>query len=387
MSWGKAMNSDLAGLLVVSVEQAVAAPYLSCRLADAGARVIKIERPEGDFARQYDHLVHGESAYFVWLNRGKESVCLDLKNEQDRDVLRGLIAKADVFIQNLAPGVIDRLGFAMDELRAAHPRLITCSISGYGDNGPFSDLKAYDLLVQAESGLSGITGNAHGSARVGVSVCDIAAGMTATNAVLQALYARMQTGEGRHIAVSLYHALSDWMNVPYLQFAYGGKVPARTGLSHPTIAPYGSYLCSDGKSILFSVQNEREWIAFCRDTCSRPDLAADPRFDSNSNRVKNRAALEEAIIPIFASRSRDELVDALRDARIAYGRVSSLEDVAVHPQNRYVTVDTPSGAVRMLAPGALINGELPALGSVPGLGADTDRVIAEFDLVRPASRP
>ncbi len=247
------MKKDLDGLLVVSVEQAVAAPYLSGKLADAGARVIKVERPDGDFAREYDHLVHGESAYFVWLNRGKESLCLDLKLDADRQVLAAIVAEADIFIQNLAPGVIDRLGFGVDDLRKRHPRLITCSISGYGDEGPLRDLKAYDLLVQAESGLSAITGNEHGSARVGVSVCDIAAGMTATQAVMQALYARTITGEGRHIAVSLYHALSDWMNVPYLQFVYGGKVPERSGLRHPTIAPYGAYVCSDGKSILFAL--------------------------------------------------------------------------------------------------------------------------------------
>lgn len=377
------MNSDLDGLLVVSVEQAVAAPYLSCKLADAGARVIKVERPEGDFAREYDHLVHGESAYFVWLNRGKESICLDLKLEQDRNVLAGMIAKADVFIQNLAPGVIDRLGFAMEDLRRTYPRLITCSISGYGDEGPLRDLKAYDLLVQAESGLSAITGNEHGSARVGVSVCDIAAGMTAVQAVLQALYARTITGQGRHVSVSLYHALSDWMNVPYLQYAYGGQVPQRNGLSHPTIAPYGAYACRDGKSLLLSIQNEREWSTLC-EALGRPDIAADPRFNSNSNRVRNRKALDAEIIPVFAAMERDRAADLLRAARIAYGRISTLEDVASHPQNRYVTVDTPTGPVRMLAPGALIDGRSQALGGVPALGVDTSRLRAEFGPVATA---
>ena len=265
------MQHDLEGILVVSVEQAVAAPYLSSRLADAGARVIKVERPEGDFARGYDSLVHGESAYFVWLNRGKESICLDLKKPADANVLAAIIAQADVFIQNLAPGVIDRLGFAADALRAAHPRLITCSISGYGDDGPYRYLKAYDLLVQAESGLSAITGNAHGSARVGVSVCDIAAGMTAFQAVLQALFARERGGAGRHISVSLFHALSDWMNVPYLQFVYGGKAVDRSGLHHPTIAPYGAYACGDGKAVLIAIQNEREWTIFCTERPRRRD--------------------------------------------------------------------------------------------------------------------
>ena len=372
------MKKDLDGLLVVSVEQAVAAPYLSGKLADAGARVIKVERPDGDFARQYDHLVHGESAYFVWLNRGKESLCLDLKLDADRQVLAAIVAEADIFIQNLAPGVIDRLGFGVDELRKRHPRLITCSISGYGDEGPLRDLKAYDLLVQAESGLSAITGNEHGSARVGVSVCDIAAGMTATQAVMQALYARTITGEGRHIAVSLYHALSDWMNVPYLQYAYGGKVPERSGLRHPTIAPYGAYVCSDGKSILFSIQNEREWQMLCNDALGRPDLANDERFKSNSLRVANREALDAEIIPLMAALSREEMAVRLEAARIAYGRISTLEDVANHPQNRYSTIETPSGPVRLLAPGFLVDGNQPVLGRVPALGEDTDRIRSEF---------
>jgi len=373
-----AMKKDLDGLLVVSIEQAVAAPYLSSKLADAGARVIKVERPEGDFAREYDHLVHGESAYFVWLNRGKESLCLDLKVEEDKQVLSAIIAEADIFIQNLAPGVIERLGFGTEDLRRRYPRLITCSISGYGDEGPLRDLKAYDLLVQAESGLSEITGNEHGSARVGVSVCDIAAGMTATQAVMQALYARTVTGEGRHIAVSLYHALSDWMNVPYLQYVYGGKVPERSGLKHPTIAPYGAYVCGDGKSILFSIQNEREWQMLCTEALARPDLASDERFKSNSQRVVNRAALDAEIGPIMAALSRDEMAARLQAARIAYGRISTLEDVAAHPQNRYSTIESPTGPVRLLAPGFLVDGEQPVLGKVPGLGEDTDRLRREF---------
>ena len=286
-------QKDLAGILVVSVEQAVAAPYLTSRLADAGARVIKVERPEGDFARSYDALVHGESAYFVWLNRGKESICLDLKTPGDAALLSAMIARADVFVQNLAPGVIERLGFGADALRAAHHRLITCAISGYGDDGPYRDLKAYDLLVQAESGLSSITGNESGLARVGVSVCDIAAGMTAFQAVLQALFARERSGAGRHIAVSLYHALADWMNVPYLQFVYGGKVPDRAGLNHPTIAPYGAYACGDGKAVLISIQNEREWATFCAEVLGDGAIATDPRFAGNTQRVANRPALSQ----------------------------------------------------------------------------------------------
>ncbi len=372
------MQHDLEGILVVSVEQAVAAPYLSSRLADAGARVIKVERPEGDFARGYDSLVHGESAYFVWLNRGKESICLDLKKPADANVLAAIIAQADVFIQNLAPGVIDRLGFAADALRAAHPRLITCSISGYGDDGPYRYLKAYDLLVQAESGLSAITGNAHGSARVGVSVCDIAAGMTAFQAVLQALFARERGGAGRHISVSLFHALSDWMNVPYLQFVYGGKAVDRSGLHHPTIAPYGAYACGDGKAVLIAIQNEREWTIFCTGVLGDATIASDPRFAGNSLRVTNRAALDKIIIAAFDAAPREQIVERLDTARIAYGRVSTLEDVARHPQNRYIEVQTPSGPVRCLAPGAMFDNRLPSFGPVPALGEHSERLRAEF---------
>lgn len=372
------MAGDLDGLLVVSIEQAVAAPYLSGRLAEAGARVIKIERAEGDFAREYDHLVHGESAYFVWLNRGKESVCLDLRAEQDRPVFEAILEKADVFIQNLAPGAITRLGYDPDSLRAKNPRLITVSISGYGDDGPYSDLKAYDLLVQAESGLSAITGNEAGSARVGVSVCDIACGMTAHQSVLQALIGRSISGKGRHISVSLFHALTDWMNVPYLQYAYGGKEPARNGLSHPTIAPYGAFAGSDGKLVLLSIQNEREWVKFCELVLKRPEIATDPRFDSNSNRVENRPQLEALIRDIFASQTRDSLSDLLHKSGIANGRVSTMEDLANHPQNRYVDVDTPTGPVKLLSPGAMIDGKAPDFGPVPALGQHTDTVRAEF---------
>ena len=371
-------EKDLAGILVVSVEQAVAAPYLTSRLADAGARVIKVERPEGDFARSYDSLVHGESAYFVWLNRGKESICLDLKAAGDATLLSAMIARADVFVQNLAPGVIERLGFGADALRAAHPRLITCAISGYGDDGPYRDLKAYDLLVQAESGLSSITGNESGLARVGVSVCDIAAGMTAFQAVLQALFAREHSGAGRHIAVSLYHALADWMNVPYLQFVYGGKVPDRAGLNHPTIAPYGAYACGDGKAVLISIQNEREWATFCAEVLGDGVIATDPRFAGNAQRVANRHALDAIIGSVFGAMPRQDVVERLERARIAYGRVSTMDDVARHPQNRYVEVGTPSGPVRCLAPGAIVDNVAPTLGAVPALGEHSARLREEF---------
>jgi crotonobetainyl-CoA:carnitine CoA-transferase CaiB-like acyl-CoA transferase len=372
------MASDLAGLLVVSIEQAVAPTYLSCKLADAGARVIKIERPEGDFARQYDHLVHGESAYFVWLNRGKESICLDLKQEAERAILSEMIARADIFIQNLAPGAIERLGFSMTKLREQHPRLITCSITGYGDEGPLRELKAYDLLVQAESGLASTTGNEFGSVRVGVSVGDISAGMTATQAVFQALYARERTGHGRHIAVSLFHSLADWMNVPYLQFTYGGITPGKFGLHHPTIAPYGAFTCSGGRPVLIAIQNEREWVILCRDVLGRPDLLTDPRFSNNDSRVKNREALDAEIVPIFLGMTREQAIEVLSAARLAYGRVSSLDDLAVHPQNRYLDVETPSGPVRLLAPGVKVDGEMVAAHRVPAANEHGEALRREF---------
>ncbi len=369
---------DLEGILVVSVEQAVAAPYLSSRLAEAGARVLKIERPEGDFARGYDQLVMGESAYFVWLNRGKESVCLDLRQDDARTTLAAMIARADVFIQNLAPGAIDRLGFAPDELRAKHPGLITVSISGYGEEGPYRDLKAYDLLVQGESGLSAITGTPDGMARVGVSVCDIAAGMTAHQAVLQALFARARTGEGRAISVSLFHALADWMNVPYLQYVYGGKEAPRSGLSHPTIAPYGVYAGKDARPIMLAVQNEREWARFCAKILGQAELAQDARFHTNSQRVANRADLNGLIAMAFADLDREGIVAKLEAAEIAYGRISSIGDLSVHPQNRYVEIETPAGPVRMLGSGILCDGAMGTLGPIPSLGQHTDAVLAEF---------
>jgi crotonobetainyl-CoA:carnitine CoA-transferase CaiB-like acyl-CoA transferase len=374
--------NDLDGLFVVTIEQAVAAPYASSRLADAGARVVKVERAEGDFARRYDAHVMGESAYFVWLNRGKESIALDLRDDDDRALLRNMLARADVFIQNLAPGAVARLGFDPQELRRQNERLITCSISGYGDEGPYRDLKAYDLLVQAESGLSEITGTEHGRARTGVSVCDIAAGMTAYQGILQALIGRSITGRGRHVAVSLYHALADWMNVPYLQFAYGGHTPERRGLNHPTIAPYGDYACGDGKFVLFSIQNETEWRQLCEKVLEKPALAEDPRFMTNPLRVTNRAALDAEIEGVFGAHDRATIIARLEAARVAYGRVSTMDDLVAHPQNRYVEIDTPAGPVRMLAPGMLFDGQAPHLRPVPALNQHGDSLRAEFGAQR-----
>ena len=363
---------------MVALEQAVAAPYASGRLADAGARVIKIERHDGDFARGYDALVMGESAYFVWLNRGKESIRLDLKNPTDLAVVTEMLTRADVFIQNLAPGAVARLGLGAEDLRARFPRLIICSVSGYGEDGPYRDQKAYDLLVQAESGLCAINGTEHGPARVGVSVCDIAAGMTAFQAILQALFARERTGQGRIIDVSLFHAMADWMNVPYLQTRYGGKPPGRAGLKHPTIAPYGAFDCADGKAVLFSVQNEREWLRLCADVLGDHALATDPRFASNTLRVANREALDTRIAPVFAGLTRDAAIARLDAANIAFGRLSDLDDLLAHPQNRIITVRTPAGDVQMLGPGSTVRGDTPLYGAVPALGQHDAALRHEF---------
>lgn len=358
---------DLEGLLVASVEQAVAAPYASGKLADAGARVLKIERPEGDFARNYDHHVRGGSAYFVWLNRGKESIALDLKSKDDRAILGRILAKADIFIQNLAPGVIERIGFDPVQLREDNPRLITCSISGYGHEGPWRDQKAYDLLIQAESGLCAINGTPEAPARVGISVCDIAAGMSAHQAILQALYARERTGEGRRITISLFHALADWMNVPYLQHRYGNATPGRVGLRHPSIAPYGAYSCRDGKVLLISVQNEREWRKLCGDVLGDDTLADKAGFASNTERVANRATVDSLFEDFFGRHDREDNIALLQKAGIAYGRLSDLDDLSAHPQNRFIRVDTENGPVELLAPAAVVAGRTETYGAVPRL--------------------
>ncbi len=368
---------DLSGLLVVSVEHAVAAPFASARLADAGARVIKVERPEGDFARRYDRMCKGESAYFVWLNRGKESLRLDLRDPADHALMSRLLDKADVFIQNLAPGAAGRLGFGAEALRAKRPELICCSISGYGEAGPRRDQKAYDLLIQAEVGLAAITGTPEGAARVGVSVCDITAGMTSFSAILQALVGRGRTGVGRSIEVSLFHAMADYMNVPYLQTRYGGRPPAREGLRHPTIAPYGVFPCADG-ALLISIQNEREWAMLCEQVLGDASLATDPRFHDNSARIENRETLDALVADLFARHPREEMATRLDAARIAYGRLSDMQDLIDHPQQRLVTVQTDGGEIEMIAPGAVIAGETPTYGAVPGLGRDDDAIRAEF---------
>ena len=368
----------LEGLLVVALEQAVAAPYCSSRLADAGARVIKIERQEGDFARAYDHVVNGESAYFVWLNRGKESLILNIKDTSDKALLNEILLDADVFIQNLAPGAAARAGFDSSQLRQRNTRLITVDISGYGENGPYRDMKAYDLLVQAETGLASITGSAAEPGRVGVSVCDIACGMTALSAVLQALIERTQSGAGQGIQVSLFDCIADWMTVPLLHQDYSGKAPQRQGLNHPSIAPYGAYRCKAGTQIVLSIQNHREWINFCNDVLIQPELVDHRQFASNVLRCENRAALDQIIENLFGLLSHEELVERLTQGGIAHGSLNSVVDLSRHPQLRRATVDTPSGPVELVAPPAITStGEL-SFCPVPAIGAHSQVIRKEY---------
>lgn len=343
-----ATGKPLAGLLVVALEQAVAAPYCSSRLADAGARVIKIERAEGDFARGYDRSVHGESSYFVWINRGKESIALNLKQEEDLAVLERMIASADVFLQNLAPGAAARLGLGSATLRARHPRLITCDISGYGEHGTQQEMKAYDLLVQAESGLISVSGAPGEWGRIGVSLCDITAGMNALIGIQQALLQRTVTGRGSGVRVSLFDSAAELMSVPYLQGRYGGKAPERVGLKHPTITPYGVFTCADGRELVISIQNEREWADFCRQVLQRPELLQDPRCINNAARCANRAFVDGLVSDVFGSLGCGEVIDRLTAAQTAYGNVNSVYDLIQHPQLR--TRAMPVGTTKVQVP-------------------------------------
>jgi crotonobetainyl-CoA:carnitine CoA-transferase CaiB-like acyl-CoA transferase len=373
------LSKPLSGLLVIALEQAVAAPTCSVRLADAGARVIKIERAEGDFARGYDKLVKGESAYFVWLNRGKESIALDVKTEPDRALLARMVARADVFIQNLAPGAAGRLGFGAAELRQRHPRLVTVDISGYGESGPYAKRKAYDLLVQAESGLAFVTGRPEGPGRVGVSVCDIATGLYAYQAVLEALLARERTGEGRQIAVSLFDAMAEWMSVPYLQTVYGGQQPKRVGLAHPSIAPYGVFAAADGE-LLISIQSEREWRKLASDVLRRPELLDDPRLADMSSRVANREHCDSLVAEAFAAETLAALTERLTANEIAYGLVNDVAGLARHPHLRRVSVETPGGTIETIAPPPIVAGLEESFGAVPAIdqhGAALRREFAE----------
>lgn len=372
------MSLPLEGLLVIALEQAVAAPYCSSRLADAGARVIKVERAEGDFARSYDHVADGESAYFVWLNRGKESICLNIKDSRDADLLQRMLRDADVFIQNLAPGAAARSGFDSAALREENPGLITVDISGYGETGPYSEMKAYDLLVQCETGLASITGAPEQPGRVGVSVCDIACGMYAHAAVLEALLERQQTGRGKGLAVSLFDAMADWMTVPLLHQDYTGQAPRRVGLNHPSIAPYGAYACASGEQVVISIQNNREWTSFCEQVLQRPKLVDMPAYSQNVDRCANRPALDGEINKIFGQLKRPDLVQRLVQAKIAFGSVNSVADLSQHQQLRRTAVATPGGRVELVAPPVRVAREEPALRPVPALGEHSDAIREEY---------
>jgi itaconate CoA-transferase len=382
------MRPPLQGITVVAIEQAVAAPFATRQLADLGARVIKIERPDGgDFARHYDRSVHGLSSYFVWLNRSKESLTLDLKKPDAPSVLDRLLAHADVLIQNLAPGAADRLDIAPAQLRAKYPRLIACRITGYGTSGPFAHKKAYDMLVQAEAGVMSITGTADTPSRVGISVADISAGMYAYAGILTALIARAQTGEGATLEVSLFDSLAEWMGAPFYYAAYSGTEPERSGDAHATIAPYESFATADGAALYIGIQNDREWRRFAQEVLDAPELGDDPRFQTNAARVKHRPELHATIATVFAAASTEHLASRLERAGIAYARRNTLESFAAHPQlserGRWRTVNVPGGPMRALLPPVQMEGVEPVMGDVPALGQHTDAILGELGFDAP----
>ncbi|MGH7040685.1 MAG: CaiB/BaiF CoA transferase family protein [Acetobacteraceae bacterium] len=372
------MAGPLSGLLVLSLEQAVAAPYCSSRLADAGARVIKVERADGDFARGYDRAAKGLSSYFVWLNRGKQSLVADIKNPSDAALLHRVLNRADVFIQNLAPGAAARAGFGSTELRARNPRLITVDISGYGETGAYATMKAYDLLVQAESGLAMVTGHPAGPGRVGVSACDIACGMAAHAGVLEALIERASTGHGKGLAISLFDGMADWMNVPLLFFEGTGRAPERMGLAHPSICPYGAFALADGALVLIAIQNEREWAEFCAKFLEEPALPTRPGFETNVIRVAHRTMVDAHIGTVFARLDRAQAAAKLRAANTAFGFVNDVAALAHHPALRRATVATPNGPVSLAAPPVRGSDGDRTLGPVPATGEHSAAVRAEF---------
>jgi crotonobetainyl-CoA:carnitine CoA-transferase CaiB-like acyl-CoA transferase len=373
----------LEGITVISLEQAVAAPFATRQLADLGARVIKVERPGvGDFARGYDETVKGLSSHFVWLNRSKESLALDLKQPEAKDILNRLLQRADVFIQNLAPGAAERLGFGAAALRGRHPRLIVCDVSGYGLSGPYRDKKAYDLLLQCETGLVSITGTPDTPSKVGVSIADIACGMYAYTGILTALYMREKTGEGAAFEVSLFEALGEWMGFPAYFTAYGGKQPPRTGASHAAIAPYGPFVTGDGKTVFLGLQNEREWARFCETVLKRPEVATDPRFDSNSKRVANGEDLRTIIEGVFQSSTADRIVEQLDAAQIANARMNTVQEFVDHPQlrarDRWREVSSPVGPLRALIPPVTMQGVESFMGPISDVGEHTGAILAEL---------
>lgn len=383
------MTHPLDGVTVVSLEQAVAAPFATRQLADLGARVIKIERPgDGDFARGYDRTTRGQSSYFAWLNRGKESVELDIKDPGDRALLDRLIDHADVFVQNLAPGAAGRLGLGAAALRADRPRLICCSLSGYGHDGPYRLKKAYDLLVQCETGLLMATGTPEAPSKAGISVADIAAGMYVYSGILTALYDRERTGDGADLQVAMIDAMAEWVTQPAYFSHYGGEPPRRTGARHPSISPYGPFRVADG-SVFFGIQNEREWLTFCHDILGRPGLAAEPRFASNPDRAAHNDELTAIIEESFAGRTADEVSEALEAAGIACARLRTPGDLLLHPElrarHRWQPVRTPGGDIDALLPPVQAAGQNPVMGAVPALGEHTAAIRAEFGARRDRS--
>ena len=373
----------LDGITVVSLEHAVAAPFCTRQLADLGARVIKVERPGvGDFARGYDERVRGLSSHFVWANRSKESLTLDLKQAAAQEVLQKLIARSDVLVQNLAPGAAARLGLAAQALRSQHPRLIVCDISGYGADGPYRDKKAYDLLIQSEAGFLSVTGTPGEPAKAGCSIADIAAGMYAFTGILAALLQREKTGQGAHLDVSMLESLAEWMSYPLYYAFEGASAPPRSGAAHATIYPYGPFAAGDGKTVMLGLQNEREWALFCAEVLQRPELAADPRFSANSRRNENRAALKPIIEEAFGSLTAAELVARLDAAQIANARVNAMDEVWAHPQlaarGRWVKVDTPVGPVPALKPPGVSDAFEYRMDRIPAVGEHSEAIAREL---------
>jgi itaconate CoA-transferase len=373
----------LQGITVVSLEQAVAAPFTTRQLADLGARVIKIERPKvGDFARSYDQSVLGQSSHFVWLNRSKESLTLDVKHADAKAILDRLLAKADVFVQNLVPGAAARLDLSSAALTQRHPRIIVCNISGYGPDGPYSQKKAYDLLIQCESGVVSVTGTPDTPSKAGISIADIAAGMYGFTGILTALYRREKTGQGAAFDVSMFEALGEWMGYPAYFTAYGGKPPPRTGAAHATIHPYGPFPAGDSKTVFFGIQNEREWAGFCAIVLHRPDLADDARFNSNSQRDANREALTNIIVAVFSQVPAEQIIARLDAAQIANSRLNDMEAFWNHPQltarGRWRDVDSPGGRIRALLPPVNLDDGEPRMDPIPTLGQHTRAILSEL---------
>ncbi len=373
----------LAGITVISLEQAVAAPFATRQLADLGARVIKIERPGvGDFARRYDTTTKGLSSHFVWLNRSKESLTLDVKAPGGKQILEKLLGQADVFIQNLAPGAVERLGFDPETVRERWPQLIMGSVSGYGSTGPYTHKKAYDLLIQAESGFVSITGTPDEPSKAGISIADIAAGMYTYTGVLTALFTRQRTGEGTIFEVSMLEALGEWMGYAAYYANYGGAVLKRTGSSHTAITPYGLFPTGDGKTIFFGIQNEQEWERFCEMVLGQPELSTDPRFDTNSARTEHKATLRQIVEQVLTQLSLDAVVERFETARIAYAQMRSMEEFWEHPQlqarDRWREIGSPAGPLHALIPPVTMSGVNPVMDAIPDVGEQTDIILGEL---------